>query len=218
MKTSTAFPVSRQPGQEPPHTFQLSRWQGLLGKIALELGVVVAGVVIALLVDNWRARLQDQELLETTLESLSKEFSKNTANVHQFLPRQQRLLDTLLYYREAEDYSLFDMTTKAEGMGTAELYTTNWQASLSNNSLHFLNFETVNLLSQIESKHDELKTQEISLVNTLYSPALFKRGQEGDYRRVMELWLRSYMGNEHELLALYERFKQVVSRKAYQRN
>jgi hypothetical protein len=85
--------------------------------------VIVAGVVIALLVDNWRARLQDRELLQTTLEYLSKEFSKNTAKL--------------------------------------------------------------------------------------------KWGPEGrDYRRGMELWLTGYMGNEQKLLELYQRFKQVVSRKA----
>ncbi len=175
---------------------------------------VIAGILIALFIGTLQQDYRDGKLLKSTLQSLSNEFSKNTANINQYLPRQARFLNTLRQSMGNDTLSIFDLTLQTQngqGMGTADLYTTNWQAALNNNSLRFLNFQTVTLLSQIESKHQELKAQDMLFAPIVFGPPMFKRGKEGlEYRRSMELWLGSYMGNEKELLTLYQHFGKVV--------
>ena len=51
---------------------------------------VVAGILLALFIDNVRENFLDRRLLASTLESLNDEFSKNKNNIEYYLPRQQR--------------------------------------------------------------------------------------------------------------------------------
>ena len=93
-----------------------------------------------------------------------------------------------------------------------ELYTTNWQVTLSTNSLRLINFETITLLSEIEAKHNELKEQGQILTSLLYNTAIYKNDREGFYhRKVLASWIGGYMGNEEELIALYDEFKARIA-------
>src|SRR5687768_14241322 len=111
------------------------------------------------------------------------------------------------------------INTKTNGMGTPKIQSTNWRGALNNNSFRMLNFETINLLSQIENLYDELKDQEELMYPNVYGPPWFKTGQEGwEYRKGMDAWMITYMGNLQELLALYKEFEEVVRKEKYSRN
>ena len=187
-----------------------------MGQVGREMIPVIAGILIALFINNWQQSYRDEKLLESTLQSLSEEFDKNAENIQSYLPRQSHFLDTLRLYHDDTTLSILDIATKTCGMGSPEIYATNWQLSVNNNSMRLLNFQTINLLSQIESKYQELRDQDRFLYPILYGPPVFQTGEEGvAYRRGMELWLNSYMGNEKELLALYEEFQQIVQNREY---
>ena len=184
----------------------------ILAKFAFELLVVVAGIMIALFISNVQQRRDDRERLNATLNSLTKEFHKNIENIDTIQPRLQRFRDTLHFYRDNKDLSIYDLTVKSPGLTTADLYSTNWRATLSNNSLGLLNFTTVTLLSRIEAKHQELKNEEMILLSMLYQPALYKKGDEGsDYRKLLGVWLAGYLGDDQELIRLYHQFETEVA-------
>ena len=190
--------------------------QSVIGQIGLDMIPVVAGILIALFINNLQQNYRDKKLLESTLQSLSEEFKENKENIDLLLPLQKRFLDTLQHYKEDNTYSIFDIATKASKMGTPDIYSTNWQASLNNNSIQLLNFQTIHLLSQIESKYRELKEQETMIASITLGPPMFKTGEEGlEYRNGMELWITSYIGNEEELLELYKKFEEIVRNKQY---
>lgn len=89
---------------------------------------------------------------------------------------------------------------------------------MNNNSLMLLNFEAVNLLSRIDAKHEELKDQEKFINPTVFGPPFYKKGKEGlEYRKGMELWMAVLIGNERELLDLYQEFEELLQNKKYQR-
>jgi hypothetical protein len=124
-----------------------------------------------------------------------------------YLPRQQRFLDTLQFYLNDKSLSISDIAQKVGGMGTPEIYSTNWRSSLSNNSLRLMNFTAINLFSRIDSKHEEIKTQETFAYPMVYGPSWFEKGQESwAHRKALEAWIISLMGNERELLELYKEY------------
>jgi hypothetical protein len=183
----------------------------MLAKFGFELLTIIAGILIALFVNNLRERNHDRDVLVSTLNSLSLEFDENIESIDKMQARLNRFRDTLKFYENNTDLSIYDLTTRAPGLGTAELHTTNWQATLSNNNLRLLNFETVTLLSQIDSKHQELKNESAILVSIIYSPALYRTDDEGyRYRKILGDWITSYLSNERELIDLYTEFKQLV--------
>jgi hypothetical protein len=184
----------------------------MLGKFGFELVTIIAGILIALFVNNLRERNHDRAVLASTLTSLSQEFEENMENINKIQPKLERFRDTLKFYQDYTDLSIHDLTTKAPGLGTAELHTTNWQVTLSSNTLRLLNFETVTLLSRIDSKHQELKNEGATLVSIIHSPALYQNDEEGHrYRKVLGDWIVSYLGNEQELIVLYNQFKQLIN-------
>ena len=129
-----------------------------------------------------------------------------------FLIELQTFKDTLEFYEKDESLSIYDLTVKAPGLTAADLYTTNWQVTLSTNSLRLINFETITLLSKIDAKHKELKDQGDVLTSLVYNTAIYKNDREGFYhRKVLASWIGGYMGNEKELIALYDEFKERIA-------
>jgi hypothetical protein len=190
--------------------------KSVISRIGLDMIPVVAGILIALFINNLQQDYRDKKLLESTLQSLSNEFTDNAAEITENLPFHLRLIDTLQHYKESEHHSIHDMVTKVGKLSTANIFTTNWQATLNNNSLGFLNYKTVQLLSDIDAQQQEMRKQEEMLLPVVLGPPMYKRGKEGlEYRLGLEKWLLTFIGNEEALLGLYEEFEQVVRNKQY---
>ena len=188
----------------------------MLARFGFELLTIIAGILIALFVNNWQVRNHDMAMLKSTHNSLSQEFEENIENINRIQPRLERFRDTLEFYKSNTGLSIYELTTRAPGLGTAELHTTNWQTTLSSGSIRLLDFETVTLLSKIDSKHQELKNETAQLISIIYSPALYRKDEEGyHYRKVLGDWIGSYLGNEQELIVLYDEFKELVGKENY---
>jgi len=173
---------------------------------------VIAGILIALFVNSIQEKRADKKNLDETLHALSLEFDKNRDNIKSKSHRIQRFRDTLEFYEKDASLSIYDLTVKSPGLTLVDLYTTNWQVTLSTNSLRLINFETITLLSEIEAKHNELKEQGQILTSLLYNTAIYKNDREGFYhRKVLASWIGGYMGNEQELIALYDEFKARIA-------
>ncbi|MEO0330104.1 MAG: hypothetical protein AAF223_00235, partial [Bacteroidota bacterium] len=71
-----------------------------MGRVGREMIPVIAGILIALFINNWQQSYRDEKLLESTLQSLSEEFDKNAENIQSYLPRQSHFLDTLRLYHD----------------------------------------------------------------------------------------------------------------------
>ena len=184
----------------------------LAAKFAFELVTVIAGILIALFVNGIQERRSDKKILHQTLQALSVEFDKNRDNIKSKSARLQTFKDTLEFYKNDESLSIYDLTIKAPGLTAVDLYTTNWQVTLSTNSLRLIDFETITLLSRIDAKHNELKDQSAILNSLVYNSAVYKNDKEGFYhRKVITSWIGGYMGNEQELIALYDQFKNLIA-------
>ena len=184
----------------------------IVGKLAVELVTVIAGILIALFVNNIQEKRADKKNLDETLHALSLEFDKNRDNIKSISHILQTFKDTLEFYEKDESLSIYDLTVKAPGLRAADLYTTNWQVTLSTNSLRLINFETITLLSTIDAKHKELKDQSDVLTSLVYNTAIYKNDREGFYhRKVLASWVGGYLGNENELITLYDEFKARIA-------
>ena len=140
------------------------------------------------------------------------EFDKNIDNIKSKAHKLQQFKDTLEFYQKDESLSVYDLTVKSPGLTAVDLYTTNWQVTLSSNSLRLIDFETITLLSKIDAKHNELKDQAAILTSLLYNTAMYKNDREGFYhRKVLSSWIGGYMANENELTVLYDQFKTLIT-------
>ena len=92
--------------------------RSLIVKLSLDMIPVIAGILIALFINSLQENYSDKKLLESTLQSLEGEFSRNQSNIETLLPRQQTFLDSLQHYLSEKSYSVSDIGNKTKGMGS----------------------------------------------------------------------------------------------------
>jgi hypothetical protein len=80
LEVSTSKPTANLPVKKRNATY-------FMGQMGREMIPVIAGILIALFINNWQQNYRDEKLLESTLQSLSEEFDKNTENIQSYLPR-----------------------------------------------------------------------------------------------------------------------------------
>ena len=66
-----------------------------LGSFVLNLVVVTLGVLIALIIDNWKEKRRNQSILNKALRIVRDELSKNRAEVSKAIEMHRKLLDKL---------------------------------------------------------------------------------------------------------------------------
>jgi hypothetical protein len=215
METTDSMPPDNAPSGVESGKYRSRIWR-FIRKFCLDMLPVIAGVVIGMFLNNEREARQNRNLTETTLQALSGEFKENGREIDTKLTRHTRIIDSLQYYMADEQLNLFEILVKGGGLASSEIYTTNWRATLNNNSLRLINFQTVKLLSRIENLHEDLAKQVDMLFLILYEPSMYKRGKDAVVHRknVFDLMV-GYRANEQELLQLYAEFENVVNTKQY---
>jgi hypothetical protein len=188
-----------------------------LKKFCLDMLPVIAGVVIGMFVNSYTEEQKNQSMLKNTLQALSNEFTENGYELKKKLPQHRRIIDSLTYYKDDEQFSLYEVLLKAEGLQDSKISTTNWRAALNNYSLQLINFPTIKLLSTIENVHEEQSKLDDRFAEIVYSPSFYERGKVGvAYRMNVLEAMREYKVNEEELLQLYGDFARTVNSKEYQ--
>jgi hypothetical protein len=189
-----------------------------LKKFCLDMLPVIAGVVIGLFVNSYTEEQKNQSMLENTLQALSNEFTENGYELKEELLRHKQIIDSLTYYKDYEQFTLFDVLLKGGGLSLSKISTTNWRAVLNNYSLQLINFPTIKLLSAIENVHEEQSKLADWFAAIVHSPSFYERGKEGlAYRMNVLDAMTEYKVNEEELLQLYDDFASIVNSKEYQR-
>ena len=69
-----------------------------LGKFVADMLPVMAGILIALLLNDWKEKQDDQEYLDTVFSSIEQEIQADLADVVTVETKQLRLLDTMYFY------------------------------------------------------------------------------------------------------------------------
>ena len=67
---------------------------------------VVLGILIALLINNWKEKLDDKRFINRVFDSLEKEMKSNEADIFEVLPTNYAIIDTIDRYMSDEKISL----------------------------------------------------------------------------------------------------------------
>ena len=71
---------------------------------------VVLGILIALLINNWKEKLDDKRFVNRIFDSIEKEMKSNEIDFNNALPTHYTLLDTIDRYISNEKISLSETT------------------------------------------------------------------------------------------------------------
>lgn len=141
-------------------------WKALL----VEVGLIVLGLSLALFVNEWREGLEDEARAEAALKSISSEIKGNQAFLQERLPYYRALADTIRVIVEAEGREApVRALPNWRGLQPPLLRSSSFEAALATQALVPLDYQQVDLLSQVYAFQDIYRVMIENYIDTFIS-------------------------------------------------
>lgn len=175
-------------------------------KVLIDIVPVLVGILLALFISNWQQMQSEKAYIENSIQAIVKENQSNIAELENSLRRQRGFLDTLRKYK-SDEYSLYDIVQKAQGLNTPDLKSTTWKFLVQDSKHTLVDYEFINRLAEIEKYEVLINRHNEKVLDMFYQPAFFK---DPELKKVCDLILQDMMNIESSLKAILEDFEIYV--------
>jgi len=135
-------------------------------KIIKEMIPIIAGILIAMFINNWNEDRKDAKYINKILSSINKELRESNEEITEMLIKQKSFIDTVEIYQKDEVVSIYEITNKI-GIGIPSIKTNAWVA-LSNSRIELIDYDKLSSLANIEEGKEILKLKVDKLINFIY--------------------------------------------------
>lgn len=163
---------------------------------------VILGILIALLINNWKENSDNQRFVKKVLDAVKNEMKESAEGLKQVMPRQQAVLDTLMRYQEDETVTFLNVIEKNNGFKAAFIQNTAWKAFL-NTKIELIDYKTFSLLNRIDQAKQTLN---IKLTNFFEFAYNHVDAQKNEKKATLEIFILDILDSEETLLGAYEEF------------
>jgi len=164
-----------------------------------EIIPVVAGILIALFIDNWNAQRKDAAYIEQVFSSINSELAETKNAIKENVPEQQALIDALAN----KNATIADIIRKSGGINIPSIKLSTWKA-VSNAKIDLVSYKKMTSLSTIEEYKELLKSKTEYLMGFLYSN-LYET--DSNKKEVFKLLLQDIIQTEKTTLRYIEEFE-----------
>ncbi len=133
-----------------------------------EIIPVIAGILIALFIDNWNSERKDKAYINQVFSTVNSELKDTKADIIDKLPIQKSLIDSLEFYSNDKTINISDIVKKSKGIYIPQIKINAWK-SVSSNKIDLIDYQKITSLSNIEEMKDLLNKKTDFLMNFLYS-------------------------------------------------
>ena len=133
-----------------------------------EIIPVIAGILIALFINNWSETRKDKKYVEQVFATVNSELNETNEEIKDIIPLQQALTDSLELYANYKNATILDVVKKAKGIKIPKIKINAWKA-ISSSKIDLVDYERIASLSNIEEQKEILKDKTEYLMTFLYS-------------------------------------------------
>lgn len=133
-----------------------------------EIIPVVAGILIALCIDNWNSTRKDQVYINQVFKTINSELKDSKDDIISTIPQQKSLIDSIEFYANNKAVSVQDIVLKSKGIFMPRVKTNAWK-SVSSAKIDLIDYQKITTLSDIEEQKTTLNTKIDFLMTFLYS-------------------------------------------------
>lgn len=133
-----------------------------------EIIPVIAGILIALFIDNWNSDRKDKNYINQVLTTIKSELKGSKEDINTIIPQHQSLIDSLELYSNNKNISIFDILRKSNGINIPQIKTNAWR-SVASYKIDLIDYDKITLLSNIEDEKTTLNKKSDFLMSFLYS-------------------------------------------------
>lgn len=159
-----------------------------------EIIPVIAGILIALWINNWNESRKDRKYVEKVYSSIKKDLTETDRKIDEMMKKQQILADTLNKYKNNK-LTLLQVVIKGKGFSAPTVRTSSWKA-LSNSKIELLEYNKIATLSNIDDGSDLLKLKIQYFMDYLYKNI---SKTEKEKKEELGLYLSEIMATEKDL-------------------
>lgn len=167
-----------------------------------ELTIVTIGVLIALVISNFKENNQARDYYNASIETVKNEVEVNYSILKNIIEDQTRLLDTINKH-SADHITISDLIIeKGGGLKVASLNNLGLEF-YKNKQLNSVDFEMMTRLIRMQSVSKIIDTKMEKLMDFVY-PNLFVDSEES--KKLVSLYLNNVLNSEIQLMHTYEDF------------
>ena len=133
-----------------------------------EIIPVIAGILIALFIDNWNDTQKDKKYIEQIFSTINSELKETNDEIDAIIPQQKALIDSLDFYANNKNVNILEIARKSNGIRIPKIKINAWK-SVSSAKIDLLNYNKIASLSDIEEQKENLKDKTEYLMTFLYS-------------------------------------------------
>ena len=132
-----------------------------------EIVPVIAGILIALWINNWNENRKDRNYVDRISNSINLELTETVEDIIINIEAQKSLIDTLDFYKPDDKISILDVMMKVNGINMPTIKINSWKA-MSNSKIELMEYDKVSSLANIEEQKELLKYKSQNLMNFIY--------------------------------------------------
>lgn len=167
-----------------------------------EMIPVILGILIALFINDWKEKRDNDQFLNVVMSSISEELKENKAELTKLIGEHKQLLDTLVLYKENEEVSIGTIISKAKGIRTVSIKNTAWQ-TLMNSHIDLVEYEKISLLTNIAEGKANINTKFERLTDLIYEKISSTDGLD---KELFYITVNDLLYIEGDLLESHEQF------------
>jgi len=184
-----------------------------LPRVLFESFLIVISILVALALDEWREKREDDATVRQALQNFISEIRQNRARVEDAAPFNQGLRNVMeMHYRAADIAEVDEFVNMIESYSPVVLQSTAWETALATGSLAKMDYELVAALSLTYSLQNRYQLATRTGMDEFMSPQNLTPGQVdvAVYKSVR--YLAETTGMEAELGVIYSEASAVIGR------
>lgn len=133
-----------------------------------EIVPVIAGILIALFIDNWNSERKDKAYLKQIFSTVNSELKESKEEIKNIVPQQESLVDSIDFYSKNKNATVLDIVQKSKGIYIPQIKINAWK-SISSSKIDLIDYQKITKLSYIEEQKETLSNKSDYLMSFLYN-------------------------------------------------
>lgn len=140
-------------------------------KLLLEFISAFLGVLIALLINNWKEEQKEQEFISKSIVSIYNDNKVNLNNIDNQIVLLEQQTDTLFKYLNNKNKSIIDIIRINQGFHTVELTDLSWKILQNSQSVNNIDYNLLTKLMSISQKKNSINLSIDKITDIIYGLA-----------------------------------------------
>ena len=156
-----------------------------LKKIILDFIPAFLGVLIALILSNWKDQRKENEFLQKSIIGIYNDNVINLQSINSQIYHFEKHIDTIKHYCEAKNLRIIDILGKNDGFQSYSIKLPSWNILQNSPSIIKIDYKLLSLLTEMNDNVETLEAYNINVSNILYNS--LESNDKNDKNRIFVL-------------------------------